>query len=618
KRITATLLMAFVLAALGHSTESIAADKPGVVITNWTKTTPLPGVRYNHGVALVGRHVFAVGGNAGNAVLSAEIVEPGRLGAWKPSAALPVHSMNYPRVTVVGRRLYVLAGDTGMKEEGLPVLQVFYGDVADDGSIAAWREGPRLPKGSSAIGCAVVVNNALYYMGGWYGRRVQRAAVLPDGDLGPWTSLGNLPGNMMGMGAGVLDNAIVLLGGSRTYNGSGEDCFWTDTVSGLVTSPAPRLKWRMTEPLPEPNVGYMTAQKDDLIFVIGGRNLAVWAARLLPEAGLSEWTVQSPLPLEGTDLTLSGAVYDSGYIYVVGGLMTTKAGARQERNEVWVGKVAGRIAAGQTSRYQLRINTQSNVVQSGARFELQRKHVQRGSEPMVIEAEDSTSIEFTEKGMTPLAETNASGGRYIAFVKELVNLLTIETAGDYQVWQRAYFPRPGSWGHGERMDEGPVTYVQDSAGLPAGAWVWVKGPRYKLCAGEHIYGFPSPTAYCGGARLDKLVLTADLQFVPTGTGLESIPSRASAKGEWISNRFRLDDMGAWRLAYEMALNGGSVEVEYSHDRGNTWRPYVADGAMRPVRDEKWLTFRFRLNAAPDGDSPRVENPFLEFVPAEGA
>jgi hypothetical protein len=181
-------------------------------------------------------------------------------------------------------------------------------------------------------------------MGGWYNRKVHRAAIRPNGDLGPWESLGNLPCNMMGMGAGALGNAIVLVGGTRTSGGVGEDCYWAKAGEGNrlrpeASSGQDRLRWRMTEPLPEPNVFFGTAQVGDLIFAIGGAKLSVWAARILPDEGLTEWAPQQPLPHAASYVQLVGAVYDAGYLYVIGGLVDTKDGSRCGWHEVWVGEV---------------------------------------------------------------------------------------------------------------------------------------------------------------------------------------------------------------------------------------------------------------------------------------
>jgi hypothetical protein len=340
------LALAVVAASVGSPWPLHAADKPGMLITNWTQTTALPVPRYNNGVAIVGKHIYVIGGHSGggavNDVYYAEIVAPGKLGAWKTTAVLPVPVLCSPTAVAVGRRLYVIGGDSGVKEVGVPVR---YGDVADDGSVAQWQEGPRLPEGCSVgLGRAVICGNAVYNMGGWYNRRVTRAAVQANDELGPWESLGNLPCNLMCMGAGVAGNTLVLVGGARTNGKAEENCYWAKAGEGNrlredATPRQDRLRWRMTEPLPEPNMGFATAQKGDLLFTLGGTNVAVWATRILPDEGITEWTAQRALPHAASYVSSATAVCDAGYIYLIGGLVETKDGGRCGWNEVWVGEV---------------------------------------------------------------------------------------------------------------------------------------------------------------------------------------------------------------------------------------------------------------------------------------
>jgi hypothetical protein len=184
----------------------------------------------------------------------------------------------------------------------------------------------------------------VYYMGGWYNRRVSRAVIRANGDFGPWEPLGNLPCNLMCMASGVAGSTMVLAGGARTNGKAEENGYWAKAgESGRLREDATpgqdRLRWRMTEPLPEPNMGFATAQKGDLLFTLGGTNLAVWATRILPGEGLSEWTAQRALPHAASYVSFATAVYDAGYIYFIGGLVDTKDGSRSGWNEVWAGEV---------------------------------------------------------------------------------------------------------------------------------------------------------------------------------------------------------------------------------------------------------------------------------------
>jgi hypothetical protein len=166
------------------------------------------------------------------------------------------------------------------------------------------------------------------------------------------------------------------------------------------------------------------------------------------------------------------------------------------------------------------------------------------------------------------------------------------------------------------MDEGQSTWVSDSLWGVTDKWLWVKGPEYELAAGRHTHLFPSPTAWCGGALLDKIALIPLAgDAIPSGVGPEPCDSTLPQEGKIASNSFRINDFEAWRLDYEKEENGETVEVEYSYDRGKTWSG--ADRALREVPPGvSRLILRLRMKAQ-KGKSPRIRDVMLYVFPVAG-
>jgi len=269
----------------------------------------------------------------------------------------------------------------------------------------------------------------------------------------------------------------------------------------------------------------------------------------------------------------------------------------------------GPAASPTTKRYALRFKRGAGAVEDLGWRQLPTRYVQQEGAPLVIEAEASTRVALAASDISVVEDVDASGGLAIAHVGELENRICITTPGQYQVWYRAYFPRRGSWNHLEQMDDRAPVWNLDSDHGEDKKWLWAKGPAYELSEGEHLYRFPSPTAWRGGTMLDKIVLAPKGAPAPTGMGPDAaLTTRAVPEATTlISNRLVLKAMISWRLEIETQPNGGRIEVERSHDRGKTWLPLTV-GKSHPVTDDAVrVTFRVRLVRSDRAASPRFRN-----------
>jgi len=263
--------------------------------------------------------------------------------------------------------------------------------------------------------------------------------------------------------------------------------------------------------------------------------------------------------------------------------------------------------------YSLRFQPAAGAVKRLGWYQLKTTWRQKAGMPVVFEAEDSTSITLATKEKTVVTDPNASGGAALAYISELSNEIEIVTPGSYQVWYRAWFPMKGSWSHSEQMDDGELRNNVDSNFGEDQKWLWVKGPVYTLSKGLHHYLFPSPTAWCGGDRLDKVVLQLDTLPKPTGMGPDTTVTEklAATTAELVSNRLNLEEMKSWSLDFEQADNGGKIEIACSYDRGTSWKPLPAGAGAEVTSATKRVMFKVNLIAAPDGRSPQIRNLILK-------
>lgn len=259
-------------------------------------------------------------------------------------------------------------------------------------------------------------------------------------------------------------------------------------------------------------------------------------------------------------------------------------------------------------RIPLRFDELDNAVVDGGLLRLRREYKQVAKEPLGFEAEEATLLEPHSKERQITADPEVSGGFYVYQVKRMEYHFEVVTPGRYCVWVRAWFPARGCWNHHEALDDGPPQMVVDSDSGEDQRWLWVKETTYQLAAGKHRLVYPSPSAWCGGARLDKVVLA------PEGTpvadmGPKSSPFSTSLSGKALAHRIKVKRVRAWELAFTRIENGGSVTVEYSYDKGVTWLLFgkgVKLPVEVPVARPRYLYFRFQVTGQAGRPSPWLQ------------
>ena len=185
---TATVLV-------GHPTETNR-------LNSWVETTPFPAPVFHLTAERVGDWVYAIGGTTGteavDAVWRARLGAGGALGEWEPARSLPEPRSHHSSF-VHGGALYVVGGMAGSPMGGdvLDRGTVLRAAVEASGDLGAWETVAELD--STRLAHASFVHDGhAYVVGGLENVStpsdvVLRAALRPDGGLGPWEAAGTLP-----------------------------------------------------------------------------------------------------------------------------------------------------------------------------------------------------------------------------------------------------------------------------------------------------------------------------------------------------------------------------------------------------------------------------------------
>ena len=261
-----------------------------------------------------------------------------------------------------------------------------------------------------------------------------------------------------------------------------------------------------------------------------------------------------------------------------------------------------------TMRVPLQFQKINNLTTDGQMIRLRRVYQQVSKQPIVFEAEEATQLVFSNRERRIMADPTRSGGYYIEHVSELGFEFITATPGQYQVRLLAYFPIRGNYNHNEQMNDGPRQNIVDSNHEEPEIWRWTHGAIYDLPAGENHYYFPSPSAFNGGARLDKVVLVPVKQADSIqAQGPAASPFITTNQGEARTRRIRLSRIATWQLNAETKPNGGEISIQYGYQPNGPWHP-VELGKTIQVQSPKprYIYFHFKLSGVQGQPSPWIQ------------
>ena len=293
-------------------------------IEGWRETSALSGPRAGAATIAVNGFIYVVGGVDGIGFVRtsefAQISSDGSLGPWQQTAPL-VEERGFIDAVAKDGFIYVVGGGNGPNGKNL-LRTVERAKINEDGSLAGWKtleEGMVMPRRCSKT---VIKGNHIYALGGFAGAlldNVERAEILPDGELGPWKvqeETMTLPRYVNTVKASH-GNTYVIGGHDQTKGVGIVDVEWA------TPSDDKEVKgWKKTSSMQVGRYGLTSASHGDAVYAIGGLTgleylNSIEVATIKESGELSDWRYTTPL--SEARATFSSVVYKH-WIYVIGGV----------------------------------------------------------------------------------------------------------------------------------------------------------------------------------------------------------------------------------------------------------------------------------------------------------
>ncbi len=249
---------------------------------------------------------------------------PAWLSGWRPTAPILTARSGAGAAAVRGR-LYLVGGAIADASGPRFLNTVEAAKVRPDGSLEAWREVRRLLTPRGFIAC-VEAKGFLYAIGGMTfadaprGRllnTVERARILDDGTLGPWTAGAPLTTPRRGPAAVVAGDFLYAIGG---YNG----LFLNTVERARIREDGSLTSWEVVpDILTTTRYIHGATVEAGRVYVFGGKNRedgsaksSVEFSQIQPDGSLGPWQ-EGPGLLVPRFLSASAALH--GYLFVLGG-----------------------------------------------------------------------------------------------------------------------------------------------------------------------------------------------------------------------------------------------------------------------------------------------------------
>lgn len=178
----------------GANTDAVSYAKPAAdgSISSWTASSVvLPAPRSGGTATVVNGYLYYIGGGSNATVYTSKLNADGSLGAWQILTSLPAARTFTTSVTANGY-IYVVAGQT--TGSGNTATTYYTKPSAANGTISSWTTSPNSLPVSIRLGGAAVINNYLYYVGGYTGSGSSAVYYTSlnatTGAIGTWTTNG--------------------------------------------------------------------------------------------------------------------------------------------------------------------------------------------------------------------------------------------------------------------------------------------------------------------------------------------------------------------------------------------------------------------------------------------
>ncbi len=295
-------------------------------IAGWQNQSTLMGPRAGAASVEANGVIYTVGGIDGTRFLKsseyARIMPDGALSPWRATAQLQERRGFFSAV-VHQKYIYVIGGGNGANGSNL-LRSVERAEILPEGNLGSWvKEKNALvyPRRCTRL---AIVGNYIYAIGGYSGAlldSVERAEILPDGHLSQWT-LQSQPLTMPRYVHAVAqrNDAIFVIGGHAQNQGDAQsEVEWTQ----LVNDNKDRV-WRRAASLQTGRYGLSAVAHGNHVYALGGINNLVFQntvekLKVGVEGVASAWQSATPLPLPLADFSV---VSYKDWLYIIGGANT--------------------------------------------------------------------------------------------------------------------------------------------------------------------------------------------------------------------------------------------------------------------------------------------------------
>lgn len=333
------------------STVITAQIEPDGTLGTWSPTTPLLNSRGELAAVFYNGHVYAIGGTTidnGRAsaipVEYASVNNDGTMGNWNTTSS-PLIPRTILFAATHANAIYVVAG---LDQNGIPVTTIERSVIQPDGSLAPWQNVGTLPA-NDPFPSMVINGDYLYLVGGVYNNtglaNVYRARIQNDGTLGSWISEPPLNLGRIIEPPLVANDQIYAIGGWRPENG------FQKAVERSEIAPDGSLgNWVTLNDLPTIRGENDAVSSNGFIYVVGGRDARIAFSDVLRAQILSgPPSNHAPTAVAGTSLDTNGNLQLDGslssdpdndlltYTWQITGESSTRGGQKVSINDLTPG-----------------------------------------------------------------------------------------------------------------------------------------------------------------------------------------------------------------------------------------------------------------------------------------
>lgn len=157
------------------------------------------------------------------------------MSSWSETTPLTEGRVEFAAVATTGN-LYVIGGATG--SGGMAVNSVLRASIGADGQIGAWQSTSPLNI-ARCMFRAVTSGQYIYAIGGGMGvgfpteSSIERSTINPDGSLGPWEIIGNLPEIRFNAAAVIANDYLYVMDGWASWSSNNPP---PDTIRAQITA----------------------------------------------------------------------------------------------------------------------------------------------------------------------------------------------------------------------------------------------------------------------------------------------------------------------------------------------------------------------------------------------